>query len=231
MFDTYKSFAEYIMEYDLERAEGLLLRHLNSVYKVLSQTVPDRWKSDEVLEIEWYFKTMVRGVDASLAEEWERMRDPLYMPLAAGARLRAAAPVAAAPYDLTQDRRAFTAAIRTRVFNVLRAWSRGDAEALAAAMDAPTRADATEPPSFETLEAALEAYVAEHHALRFDPEARNLRHTSVAAPTAQPIWRVQQMLVDADMVNDWMAEFEIDAEASRARQQPVMWLTRIGPLT
>ena len=41
MFETYKSFAEYVLEYDLERSEGLLLRHLNSVYKVLSQTVPD----------------------------------------------------------------------------------------------------------------------------------------------------------------------------------------------
>ena len=41
MFETYKSFAEYMLEYDLERSEGLLLRHLNSVYKVLSQTVPD----------------------------------------------------------------------------------------------------------------------------------------------------------------------------------------------
>ena len=56
MFETYKSFAEYILEYDLERSEGLLLRHLNSVYKVLSQTVPDQSKTDDVLEIEWYFE-------------------------------------------------------------------------------------------------------------------------------------------------------------------------------
>ena len=41
MAETYASFAEYVLEYDLERSEGLLLRHLSSVYKVLSQTVPD----------------------------------------------------------------------------------------------------------------------------------------------------------------------------------------------
>jgi hypothetical protein len=52
IFETCASFAEYVMEYDLERSEGLLLRHLNSVYKVLSQTVPDATKTDEVLEIE-----------------------------------------------------------------------------------------------------------------------------------------------------------------------------------
>ena len=53
MFEGFRSFSDYIQEYDLERAEGLLLRHLNSVYKVLSQTVPDgarptpcsRWSS------------------------------------------------------------------------------------------------------------------------------------------------------------------------------------------
>ena len=36
MFESFFSFADYVQEYDLERAEGLLLRHLNSVYKVLS---------------------------------------------------------------------------------------------------------------------------------------------------------------------------------------------------
>ena len=77
----------------------------------------------------------------------------------------------------------------------------------------------------------LDAYLAEHQALRFDPEARNARHTLRRPATpGQPIWRVQQMLVDPEMVNDWVAEFDVDVEASRVRQQPVLWLTRIGPL-
>ena len=41
---------------------------------------------------------------------------------------------------------------------------------------------------------------------------------------------VQQILVDAVDLNDWMAEFEVDVEASRARQQPVLWLRRFGPV-
>ena len=41
MFENFRSFAEYVLDYELQRSEGLLLRHLNSVYKVLSQTVPD----------------------------------------------------------------------------------------------------------------------------------------------------------------------------------------------
>ena len=41
-------------------------------------------------------------------------------------------------------------------------------------------------------------------------------------------WRVQQMLVDADMVNDWVAEFDVDLIASRALDRPHLRLLRLG---
>ena len=231
MVETYKSFAEYVLEYDLERSEGLLLRHLSSVYKVLSQTVPDSSKTDELLEIEWYIKTMVRGVDASLADEWERMRDPAYAPLAGSGRsgLDARAPQVV-PYDITTDTRAFTAAIRARIFGVLKAWSRGDGPAVQAAMDAPAHGDAEVETRSTSLRATLDAYLIDHGPVRFDPEARNARHTHLESPAGQRLWRVQQMLVDPEMINDWVAEFAVDVEASRVRQEPVMWLRHIGPL-
>ena len=86
MFENFRSFAEYVLDYELQRSEGLLLRHLNSVYKVLSQTVPDGVKTVEVVEIELYLRTLLRQVDSSLEDEWERMRDPAYRPFAAAAR-------------------------------------------------------------------------------------------------------------------------------------------------
>jgi superfamily II RNA helicase len=233
MFETYKSFAEYVLEYDLERSEGLLLRHLNSVYKVLSQTVPDGSKNDEVLEIEWYFNTMVRGVDASLADEWQRMRAQGTEVHGTDVRTTAVR-ITEGPkaYDVTADRRAFTAAIRARIFQVLKAWSLGDAAAMNAALDLPARAESSvEPWTPERARTALEQYRAERGLLRFDPEARNARHTYVTGDADQPTWRVQQMLVDQEMANDWVAEFEVDLEASRLRQQPAIWLTKIEPLT
>ena len=66
MFESFRSFADYMLDYELQRAEGLLLRHLNSVYKVLSQTVPDGVKNDEVREMELYLRTLLRQVDSSL---------------------------------------------------------------------------------------------------------------------------------------------------------------------
>ncbi len=138
MFEQFRSFAEYVLDYDLERSEGLLLRHLNSVYKVLSQTVPDGVKTDQVLEMEIYLRTLLRQVDSSLAEEWERMRDPEYQPLGgAGSRATDLKPPgdAAEERDITRDAKVFTAAIRTRVFTFLRGWSTGDAGAALAALD------------------------------------------------------------------------------------------------
>ena len=138
MFEGFRSFSDYVQEYDLERAEGLLLRHLNSVYKVLSQTVPDGAKTDTVREMELYLRDMLRQVDSSLLEEWERMRDPDYRPRgAAGPELRPPRPEE--PPDVTRDTKAFTAAIRTRVFAFLRAWSIGKDEAALDALDSPRR--------------------------------------------------------------------------------------------
>src|SRR4029077_17185303 len=78
MFEQFRSFADYIKDYELQRAEGLLLRHLSSVHKVLTQTVPDAAKNESVREMELYLAAMLRQVDSSLLDEWEKMRDPNY---------------------------------------------------------------------------------------------------------------------------------------------------------
>ncbi len=252
MFEGFRSFAEYVVDYDLERSEGLLLRHLSSVYKVLSQTVPDGVKTDDVREMEVYLRTLVQNVDSSLADEWERMRDPEYQPVAAAGRRAIDQPppgTAAAEGDVTSDVKTFTAAVRTRIFTFLRAWAIKDDQAAVAllgracgASEAPDcgcrdgdpardtgeiRADAW---TVERLREAREAYLARHERLRLDPEARNVKHTYVDAFDDRPAWRVQQMLVDPQMDNDWVAEFEVDLAASRAAREPVLRLRRLGPL-
>jgi superfamily II RNA helicase len=228
MFEGFRSFSDYVQEYDLERSEGLLLRHLNSVYKVMSQTVPDGIKTGDVLEMELYLRDMLRQVDSSLLEEWERMRDPSYRPRgAADAELRPARPEQ--PPDVTRDAKTFTAAIRTRAFALLRAWSVGDDEAALGALDSESDG-VNEPWTPERLRAAREAYRLEHQALRLDPEARNLRHTVVKPADDGTAWRVEQMLVDAEGLNDWVAELSVDLAASRLRGEPVLQLLRLGGL-
>jgi hypothetical protein len=250
MFESFRSFTEYVLDYEQQRSEGLLLRHLNSVYKVLSQTVPDADKTDEVLDMEQYLGTLLRQVDSSLADEWERMRDPNYQPLqGSAARAEARPPGAdAAALDVTKDTRRFTAAIRAQIFLFLRAWARGDQAAALATLgdeaspaeperDAATPAADTRPedagPEAWTearLQELADGYRAARGALRVDPEARNQRHTYVTPSEDGRSWRVQQMLVDDEMVNDWVAEFEVDLAASREAARPVTTLLRIAPL-
>ncbi len=247
MFENFRSFTEYVMDYELQRSEGLLLRHLNSVYKVLSQTVPDGVKTDQVQEMELYLRTLLRQVDSSLAEEWDRMMGSGYEPIElpgeerAVARLRRPAgeakveaevrPPGAAVVerDITRDTKAFLAAIRTRIFTFLRAWSIGHFDAAIAALDGPEDREAAAWTA-ERLKAALEGYLKEHERLRLDPEARNLRHTYAQPSEAETTLVVQQMLVDPDMYNDWVAEFEADLAASRQADEPILRLRRLASL-
>jgi len=226
MFEGFRSFSDYVQEYDLERAEGLLLRHLNSVYKVLGQTVPDGAKTDTVREMELYLRDMLRGVDSSLLDEWEKMRDPSYRPLGTGGvDLRPPRPEE--PPDVTRDTKAFTAAIRTRLFAFLRAWSIGNDEAALGTIDSPGDADG-QAWNLERLKAARESYRVEHAGPRLDPEARNLRHTHVEPSDDRARWRVQQMLVDPEDLNDWVLELEVDLAASRELGEPVLKLVRVA---
>ena len=226
MFETYLSFSDYVREYGLEPMEGLLLRHLSSVCKVLRQTVPDGMKTDEVVEMEIYLQDLVRRVDSSLLEEWERMRGAGFRPADAP---EPAVPVRGEPVDVTRDARAFTAAVRARVFALLRAWSIGDDEAALDVLDTARGGD-DGAWTAERLARAREAFAAENGGLRLDPEGRNRRHTHTRPSDDGASWRVEQMLVDTEGHNDWVAEIEVDLAASRAAAEPVLRLLRLDRL-
>ena len=228
MFEEFRSFADYIKLYELHRAEGVLLRHLNSVYKVLAQTVPDSAKNEQVREMELYLGTMIRQVDSSLLDEWEKLRDPNYRP---NATKEVRPPGAeAAALDITRDSKAFTAAIRNRVFMFLRGLVVGDYESALANLYALNDAE-NQPWSAARFQQLLDIYHEEHSRICLEPEARNARHTYVAPSEDKQSWRVQQMLVDPETHNDWVAEFLVDLEASRLAGEPVLQLARLGSLT
>jgi superfamily II RNA helicase len=235
MFESFRSFADYIRDYQLQRSEGLLLRHLNSVYKVICQTVPDGAKTEALLEIELYLGTMLRQVDSSLLEEWEKMRDPHYATRVAAEKAGTAGlylrPPGAeeAAQDITRDAKAFTAAIRTRIFSFLRGLIMADFQEALAALASIDDLEG-QPWTADRLRAAMDAYHAGHERLCLDPDARNIRHTYVIPSEDKKMWRVQQMLVDPEEHNDWVAEFEVDLEKSRAGNEPALRLLRLGSL-
>ena len=228
MFEAYRSFSDYIRDYELQRAEGVLLRYLNRVFKVLSQTVPDAAKNDTVREMEVYLGAMLRQIDSSLLDDWEKMRDPNYQ-RAETKELRPPG-AEAADQDITRDTKQFTATIRNRIFAFLRGLVIGDWDAAMANLSSAEDGDG-QPWTPARLETALEAYHADHKFICLDPNARNARHTYIIPGEDQKTWRVQQMLIDPEENNDWVAEFEVDLAVSRQHGEPAIKLRRIGSLT
>jgi hypothetical protein len=234
MFESYFAFGDYIRTYDLQRAEGLLLRHINGVYGVLAQTVPDTAKTDEVREMEQYLGAMLRQVDSSLLDEWEKMKNPDYR-AADTKELKPPGGPEVAP-DITRDAKSFTALIRTRMFSFLAALGRrnfdGAREIVNECRPSPAdqaAGDDTNAPvgwTVERLQNVFDAYCAVHRAIRLDAEARNLRHTHVAVSDNRKTWKVQQILVDPDEDNDWALEFDVDIARSREQSRVVMELVR-----
>ncbi|MEI7729900.1 MAG: DUF3516 domain-containing protein [Verrucomicrobiota bacterium] len=227
MFEQFRTFADYIKDYELQRAEGVLLRYLSSVHKVLAQTVPDAAKTDTLREMELYLYTMIRQVDSSLLDEWEKMRNPNYQPLAPQPEARPPGAEAAAA-DITRDTKAFTALIRNTVFTFLRGLAVGEYELALGQLTAPEPPG--EPWTVARLATAMDQYFAEHQQLCLDPNARNARHTYVTPSEDKSAWHVQQMLVDPEGHNDWVAEFTVDLAQSRAAGAPVLRLIKLGSL-
>ncbi|HWB05098.1 MAG TPA: DUF3516 domain-containing protein [Verrucomicrobiales bacterium] len=218
MFENFRGFADYINDYDLHRVEGVLLRHLSSVYKVLVQTVPESYKTEAVQEMEAWLAGLLRGTDSSLLDEWERLRDPDWKPSETIKPQEQA--------DITRNKREFTALIRTEIFRFLRplAWEDYHAAcaALFAAPDHTWKAD--------ELAAQLNPYYSTHDRILLDNEARNGRHTYVEPAEDGKSWRVCQVLVDAESLNDWQAEFFIDLAQAREEGKPGLVLVKVDPV-
>ncbi len=213
MVERFMSFSEYVKEYGLERSEGLLLRYLSDVYKVLVQTVPQAERSEGVDELITFFGAMVRQVDSSLLDEWERMRDGEVAPPALAARSELEPE---GSEDVTRDTKGFTVLLRNELFRLIRALSRRDfseAESVA-------RLKAAE------LERALGPFFEAHGALRTDPDARS--PALLTLETGETRWDFAQVLLDPEDDNDWVIVGWVDISASREAGRPVIVVDRIG---
>ena len=97
MYESGRTFTEFVAYYGVARSEGLVLRYLSDAYRALRRTVPDRVKTDELDDLtEWLGET-VRQIDSSLLDEWEALTDPESVARAAAAAAAGRALAAAAP--------------------------------------------------------------------------------------------------------------------------------------
>jgi len=214
MYERFTSFDDYVRDLGIERSEGVLLRHLSQVFRVLEQTVPAAARTEPVLEVLAYFRSLLRDVDSSLLDEWEGLSDPA----------RRATKAAAQPaVDPVAERRALLAAIRVELHKLVRALARRDYPA-AVRLVAPGVA---EPWTAERFVAAMAPFWAEHTALLTTPEARRPDRTRIDE-TAPRRFRAQQALIDAEGDEDWSLDCLVDLTSPRADGAPILDLQRIG---
>jgi superfamily II RNA helicase len=216
MVEGFQRFDGYVRQYELQRVEGLLLRYLGNVYSTLQRNVPDARKTDDVLDILAYLRTLIARVDSSLLEEWESLLHP-----------RAAKQAAAEPpprLDLALTPKAFRARVRTELHALLGALADGDYEEAARWV----RQDAQEPWDEARFARELAPFLAEHGRVSFDPEARRA-HYVVLKPTGPRTWDVAQALRDPLGESDWALHGEIDLRGEKDPDEPLVRLRRIGP--
>ena len=221
MVERYMTFNDYVGEYGLERTEGLLLRYLSDAYKVLVQTVPETYRDERVDDVIAFLRATVRGVDASLLDEWERMRDPAYRiaPPDHRAALAALPPRPAEPDD---DPRAFAARVRNELHRLLVALAGKRWDAAAAAVCQP---DGAWSPA--RLEQELAPYFAEHPAIDTRPVAR-LPHNTLLEKAGPRAYAARQRIVDPEGEVDWVIECAIDLARTRPAEAPLIELVRVG---
>lgn len=221
------TFSGYIKRYGLQRAEGLLLRHLNSVYKVLLHTVPQEAKTEQVIEMETYFGDTIRRTDSSLLDEWERLQNPNRVVKV----LEEATPMGA-PKGISADSSSFLASIRSRIFSWMASLQR---LAYEDALDALIEdlAEGKRPLDEEgkiwtaaRIQERHHAYRESHGAFRLDPEGRATRHTLVEKN--EQSWVIHQMLQDDHELNDWKLTFDVRLKDSDEAKTPLLELQYFG---
>ncbi|MEZ4372362.1 MAG: DUF3516 domain-containing protein [Polyangiaceae bacterium] len=223
MYEQGETFHGYIKTYGLQRAEGVLLRYLSDVYRVLEQTVPEQSRTEELSDLTEWLGAEIRQVDASLLDEWKALQDPSHV-------LREAE--TDEQPDITKDRRSFRVLVRNAAWRLLQAlasqrYDRALRELDELAGEGNFALDeAAERWSADRLELAMQGYWSSYEEIRTDPSARSPKYLELQERGAT--WWLRQALVDPEDYLEWGLECEVDLDASRESGALVMRLLRLG---
>ncbi|MBB5155843.1 superfamily II RNA helicase [Saccharopolyspora phatthalungensis] len=213
MFERAMNFVEFVNHYGLARSEGLVLRYLADVYKALRHTVPDDAKTEELTDIIEWLGELVRQVDSSLLDEWEKLRHP-------GAEPTAVA-VPEAPERITLNKRAFRVQVRNAMFRRVELAARRRSDELGA-LDAESGWDA------DAWADALDDYFEQHDEIGTGPDARG---PALLMVTEEPDrWLVRQIFADPAEDHDWGISAEVDLAASDETGVAVLRVTGVNQL-
>ena len=76
LYERAMTFREYVNHYGIKGSEGVFLRYLTDAYKGLQKTIPDSSWNDDLSDLTEWLGALIRQVDSSLLDEWERLQNP-----------------------------------------------------------------------------------------------------------------------------------------------------------
>ncbi|QUH00696.1 DUF3516 domain-containing protein [Saccharopolyspora erythraea] len=214
MYERAMNFVEFVNHYGLARSEGLVLRYLADVYKALRHTVPADAKTEELGDIVEWLGELVRQVDSSLLDEWERLRNPEAEAASAGA-----SPVEEGPARVTTNKRAFRVQVRNALFRRVELAARREHEQLGA-LDPELGADGWAD--------ALDDYFEQHDEIGTGPDARGPALLMITEEEAR--WVVRQIFDDPAGDHDWGFSAEVDLAESDEAGEAVVRVTSVDQL-
>jgi hypothetical protein len=212
MYERAMTFTEYIGFYGLSRCEGLVLRYLAEAYRALRQTVPEEARTEELADLIEWLGELVRQVDSSLIDEWERLRNPADAP---------AAPIDDRPPAVTDNPRAFRVLVRNALFRrvELAALRRYDE---LGALDAESGWNA------DAWADALEPYFDQHSDIGTGSDARG--PALLIIDKQRDHWSLRQIFDDPADDHDWGISAVVDLDASDEAGAAVLRITDVGQL-
>jgi superfamily II RNA helicase len=216
MYERALTFTEYVAYYGLSRSEGLVLRYLADAYKALRQTVPDEAKTEELADLIEWLGEIVRQVDSSLLDEWERLRDPSSLASASASAGRDERPA-----SVTANVRAFRVLVRNALFHRVKLAALGHYDELGA-LDADCGWDAS------AWADALDGYFEVHDEIGTGPDARGPGLLIIDERPGS--WAVRQILDDPAGDHDWGISAVVDLAASDEAGSAVLRITDVGQL-
>jgi superfamily II RNA helicase len=213
MFERALTFTEYVGFYGLSRSEGLVLRYLADAYKALRQTVPDEAKTEELTDLIEWLGEIVRQVDSSLLDEWERLRE--------GPGAAAGSRPDDRPPSVTSNVRAFRVLVRNALFHRVKLAALGHYDELGA-LDADNGWDASD------WSDSLEAYFEVHDSIGTGADARGPGLLIIDERPGS--WVIRQIFDDPAGDHDWGISAVVDLAASDEAGSAVLRITDVGQL-
>lgn len=213
LWDRAMDFPSFVRHYGIKRSEGLLLRYLSDVYKTILRAVPEDAKTDEVDELTDWLGAVIRSTDSSLLDEWTALFSPESdvdgPPFDSLDSLESEPDV-----DVTTDRRAFRALVRTRVFRWVQYAATGRWEAWSEDLTEIGNHGWNERKLAEQFAPYAEAYSHRGDGVEIgiDADARGPDRFVVA--DVGETWEVEQILVDPEGHDEWYLAVTVDLPAS-----------------